>query len=64
MTLQRLFALIPVSRRLLLIIWPFLAIVALLVLLGLGSLNILSSVRAYVGGESCGPRRRTTRSTT
>lgn len=52
MTLQRLSALIPVSRRLLRIIWPFLAIVALLVLLGLGSLNILSSVRAYVGGES------------
>ncbi|MEP6942341.1 MAG: PAS domain-containing protein [Betaproteobacteria bacterium] len=41
-----------ISRRLLLIIWPFLAIVALLVLLGVGSVDILSSVRAYVGGES------------
>jgi diguanylate cyclase (GGDEF)-like protein/PAS domain S-box-containing protein len=42
----------PVSRRLLLIIWPFLAIVVLLVLLGISSVDILSSVRAYVGGES------------
>ena len=41
-----------ISRRLLLIIWPFLAIVALLVLLGVGSVDILSSVRAYVGSES------------
>jgi len=40
------------SRRLLLIIWPFLAIVMLLVLLALGSVDILASVRAYVGGES------------
>ena len=42
----------PISRRLLLIVWPFLAIVFLLVLLGIGSVDILSSVRAYVGGES------------
>ena len=42
----------PISHRLLLIVWPFLAIVALLVLLGVGSVDILSSVRAYVGGES------------
>ncbi len=41
-----------VSRRLLLIVWPFLAIVVLLVLLGIGSVDILSSVRAYVSGES------------
>lgn len=40
------------SRRLLLIIWPFLLIVPLLVLLSLLSMDILSSVRAYVGGES------------
>ena len=42
----------PISRRLLLIVWPFLAIVVMLVLLGIGSVDILSSVRAYVGGES------------
>ena len=42
----------PISRRLLLIVWPFLAIVFMLVLLGIGSVDILSSVRAYVGGES------------
>jgi diguanylate cyclase (GGDEF)-like protein/PAS domain S-box-containing protein len=41
----------PFSRRLLLIVWPFLAIVVLLVLLAIGSVDILSSVRAYVGGE-------------
>ncbi len=40
------------SRRLILIVWPFLAIVLLLVLLAVGSVDILSSVRAYVGGES------------
>ena len=41
-----------VSRRLLLIVWPFLLIVALLVLLGSFSMSTLSAVRAYVGGES------------
>jgi diguanylate cyclase (GGDEF)-like protein/PAS domain S-box-containing protein len=41
-----------VSRRLLLIVWPFLLIVALLVLLGNFSMSMLSAVRAYVGGES------------
>ena len=52
----------PISRRLLLIVWPFLAIVFMLVLLGIGSVDILSSVRAYVGwreplvqgAEGCG----------
>ncbi len=48
----RIIAPFPVSRRLLLIVWPFLAIVVLLVLLGIGSVDIMSSVRAYVGGES------------
>ena len=52
MNSRKLSALIPISRRLLRIIWPFLAIVVLLVLLGLGSFDILSSVRAYVGAES------------
>ena len=52
MRLPRLSALIPISRRLVLIIWPFLAVVLLLVVLGLFSFDILSSVRAYVGGES------------
>jgi diguanylate cyclase (GGDEF)-like protein/PAS domain S-box-containing protein len=52
MPIPRISALLPISRRLLLIVWPFLAIVVLLVLLGLGSFDILSSVRAYVGGES------------
>lgn len=34
------------------IIWPFVAIVVLLTLLGNASLHVMSSVRAYVGGES------------
>ena len=50
MRYSRIIARFPISRRLLLIIWPFLAIVVLLVLLGVGSVDILSSVRAYVGG--------------
>lgn len=44
--------LIPISKRLLLIIWPFLATVLLLVLLAVASMEILSAGRAYVGGES------------
>jgi diguanylate cyclase (GGDEF)-like protein/PAS domain S-box-containing protein len=40
------------SKRLLRITWPFLAIVAVLVLLASESLKILSATRAYVGGES------------
>lgn len=43
---------LPRGRRLLRIIWPFLAIVALLVALGIISMDILSAARAYVGGES------------
>jgi diguanylate cyclase (GGDEF)-like protein/PAS domain S-box-containing protein len=34
------------------IIWPFLTIVALLLLLASASLSVMSAVRAYVGGES------------
>jgi diguanylate cyclase (GGDEF)-like protein/PAS domain S-box-containing protein len=44
--------LVPKSRRLLRIIWPFLAIVVLLVVLWSISMAILSATRAYVGGES------------
>ena len=40
------------NRRLILIIWPFLAIVALLVVLFMESIVILSAGRAYVEGES------------
>jgi len=40
-----------VSKRLLLIVWPFLAVVAFLVLLAMVSVDILSAGRAYVGGE-------------
>jgi diguanylate cyclase (GGDEF)-like protein/PAS domain S-box-containing protein len=43
--------LIPKSQRLLRIIWPFLAIVVLLIALGSVSMNLLSATRAYVGGE-------------
>jgi diguanylate cyclase (GGDEF)-like protein/PAS domain S-box-containing protein len=44
--------LVPKSRRLLRIIWPFLAIVVLLLVLWVISMDILSATRAYVGGES------------
>ena len=44
--------LVPKSRRLLRIIWPFLAIVVLLLVLSGISMDILSATRAYVGGES------------
>src|SRR5205809_6727457 len=43
--------LVPKSRRLLRIIWPFLAIVVLLVALGSISMDLLSATRAYVGAE-------------
>jgi diguanylate cyclase (GGDEF)-like protein/PAS domain S-box-containing protein len=52
MRYPRILARFSISRRLLLIVWPFLAIVVLLVLLGVGSVDIMSSVRAYVSGES------------
>ena len=38
--------LVPKSRRLLRLIWPFLAIVVLLVVLGSVSMDILSATRA------------------
>lgn len=42
----------PVSRRLLLIIWPFLVIVAVLVWLFIESISILIATRGYSEGES------------
>ncbi len=40
------------ARRLLLIVWPFFAIVALMLVIAAASLDILSGCRAYVEGES------------
>ncbi|SMC25223.1 PAS domain S-box-containing protein/diguanylate cyclase (GGDEF) domain-containing protein [Andreprevotia lacus DSM 23236] len=34
------------------LIWPFVLVVALLALLSMGSINVLSAMRAYVAGES------------
>ncbi len=42
---------VPDSKRLLLIIWPFLAIVILLVALAMLAVDVLSAGRAYVSGE-------------
>src|SRR5215510_11564149 len=50
--LRKLTSLIPVSRRLLLIIWPFLIIVFILVWLFVESMGILAATRAYSEGES------------
>jgi len=41
-----------IGRRLFRIAWPFVAIVALLVLLATESISIVSASRAYVGAES------------
>jgi diguanylate cyclase (GGDEF)-like protein/PAS domain S-box-containing protein len=43
---------LPVSRRLLLIIWPFLVIVIILVWLSSESMSLLAATRAYSEGES------------
>ena len=48
---RRLSGIIPSGSRLLRIVWPLLAVVALLALLGAMSIDILSAVRAYVAGE-------------
>ncbi len=50
--MRQILNLVPISRRLLQIVWPFLAVVVLLVILSSVSTGIMSSVRAYVGGES------------
>jgi len=49
---RQIFKFVPISRRLLQIVWPFLAIVVLLVALSDLSMNIMSAARAYVSGES------------
>ncbi len=49
--ISRISPFVPLSKRLLLIVWPFLAIVTFLVLLAMGAVDILSAGRAYVGGE-------------
>jgi len=51
-TLGNIFNFVPISRRLLLIIWPFLIIVVILVWLSSESMNILMATRAYSEGES------------
>ena len=51
-TQGKIFNFIPISRRLLLIIWPFLIIVVILVWLSSESMNILMATRAYSEGES------------
>ena len=42
----------PSRRQLLLVAWPFIAILILLMLLSVARSDMLSAVRAYVGGES------------
>jgi diguanylate cyclase (GGDEF)-like protein/PAS domain S-box-containing protein len=44
--------LLPVSRRVLLIVWPFIVIVIVLVWLSAESMSILAAARAYSEGES------------
>ena len=51
-TLGKIGNFIPISRRLLLIIWPFLVIVIVLVWLATESMSILVAVRSYSEGES------------
>ncbi len=49
--LRRFSGMVPDSKRLLLIVWPFLAITILLVALAALAVDVLSAGRAYVGGE-------------
>ncbi|HZF23176.1 MAG TPA: GGDEF domain-containing protein, partial [Burkholderiales bacterium] len=51
-TLGNIINYIPINRRLLLIIWPFLVIVVILVWLSSESMDILMATRAYSEGES------------
>ncbi|HQR12313.1 MAG TPA: EAL domain-containing protein [Casimicrobiaceae bacterium] len=50
--MRQIFNFVPISRRLLQIVWPFLVIVVLMVVMAGFTTGILSSVRAYVGAES------------
>jgi diguanylate cyclase (GGDEF)-like protein/PAS domain S-box-containing protein len=49
---RQVFSFVPVGRRLFEIVWPFLAVVILLVALSDASMSIMTAARAYVGGES------------
>ena len=49
--MRQIFRYVPISRRLLQIVWPFLTVVILLVVLNAISTSIMSSLRAYVGAE-------------
>lgn len=51
-SIRKALGLLPGSRRLLLIIWPFLVIVIILVWLAGESMSILAATRAYSEGES------------
>ena len=51
-SLSKLVSFLPISRRLLQIIWPFLIIVVILVMLASESINIIMATRAYSEGES------------
>ena len=50
--MRQIFNFLPISRRLLQIVWPFLTVVVLLVVLSAASTSIMSAVRAYVSAES------------
>lgn len=50
--LSRIIDTVPLSRRLLLIIWPFLAVICLLVWISIESMDVLIAARAYSEGES------------
>ncbi len=50
--MRQIFKFVPISRRLLQIVWPFIAVIVLMVALSDFSTDILSSVRAYIGAES------------
>ena len=51
-TMGKIINFIPINRRLLLIIWPFLVIVVILLWLSNESMNILMATRSYSEGES------------
>lgn len=50
--MSRIIDTVPLSRRLLLIIWPFLAVICLLVWISIESMDVLIAARAYSEGES------------
>src|SRR5262249_19761161 len=48
---QRLFARVPVSRKIVVVLWLFVVIVMVLLVLSYHIIGSLSALRAYVGGE-------------